>query len=90
MVNIPILYMKKLRFADLNDSSSKQKNDDETWIFFKCSLIHFMIIILWGFHFIDFLILSFFTCLMEIITSFRSLLQSHHLNDRSEHILSHS
>ena len=34
MVDIPVLYMKKLRFADLKDSSSKQKNDDETWIFF--------------------------------------------------------
>ena len=34
MVDIPILYMNKLRFADLNDASSKQKNDDEKWIFF--------------------------------------------------------
>lgn len=33
IVNIPILYMKKLRFADLNDSSSKQQNDGKTWTF---------------------------------------------------------
>ena len=36
IVNIPILYMKKLRFTDLNDSSSKHEEGNGTPLQYSC------------------------------------------------------